>query len=69
VDTLASLSAARKKQPASDTSKVVVPGVNHLLVTATTGDIDEYASLPSRTIAPGVVDAIAGWLDRTLPAK
>jgi alpha/beta superfamily hydrolase len=68
-DDLASLSAARKKQPASDTSKVVVPGVNHLLVAATTGDIDEYASLPSRTIAPGVVDAIAGWLDRTLPAK
>jgi pimeloyl-ACP methyl ester carboxylesterase len=68
-DTLASLSAARKKQPASDTSKVVVPGVNHLLVTATTGDIDEYTSLPSRTIAPGVVDAIAGWLDRTLAAK
>ncbi len=68
-DDLASLSAARKKQPASDTSKVVVPGVNHLLVAATTGDIDEYVSLPSRTIAPGVVDAIAGWLDRTLPAK
>jgi pimeloyl-ACP methyl ester carboxylesterase len=68
-DDLASLSAARKKQPASDTSKVVVPGVNHLLVAATTGDIDEYASLPSRTIAPGVVDAITGWLDRTLPAK
>jgi pimeloyl-ACP methyl ester carboxylesterase len=68
-DDLASLSAARKKQPASDTSKVVVPGVNHLLVAATTGDIDEYVSLPSRTIAPGVVDAITGWLDRTLPAK
>jgi alpha/beta superfamily hydrolase len=68
-DALATLSAARRKQPASDTSKVIVPGVNHLLVAATTGDIDEYASLPSRAIAPAVADGIASWLDRTLPAK
>ena len=43
-DLLESLGRARKASGAS-TQKVVLPGVNHLLVPARTGEIDEYASL------------------------
>lgn len=63
-DRLAGLAAARKV-PASHTAKVIVPGVNHLLVEATSGDPDEYDTLPSKTVAPGVVSALVEWLKVT----
>ncbi len=43
-----------------------LPGVNHLLVPAGTGDVTEYPSLVDRTVAPAVPDAIASWLTKTL---
>jgi hypothetical protein len=48
------------------TKKVIVPGVNHLLTPATTGEIDEYDLLQSPTVAPGVTTAIIEWL-KSLP--
>jgi len=63
-DRLAELGTARKA-PASYTVKVIVPGVNHLLVEAQTGDPDEYDALSSQTLAPGVVSAIVEWLKAT----
>ena len=47
---------------------VRVPGVNHLLVPATTGEVDEYGTLPDRTVSPAVTGALAAWLQKTLPA-
>ena len=63
-DRLAVLASARKV-PASHTSKVIVPGVNHLLVQAASGDPDEYETLTSRTIAPGIVSALVDWMKTT----
>ena len=63
-DRLAELASARKV-PASHTAKVIVPGVNHLLVQATTGDPDEYDTLTSRTIAPDIVSALVDWMKTT----
>ena len=63
-DRLAELGTARKV-PASHTSKVIVPGVNHLLVAATSGDPDEYETLSSKNVAPGVVSALIEWLKVT----
>ena len=63
-DRLAGLASARKV-PASHTAKVIVPGVNHLLVEAASGDPDEYDALPSKTVAPGVVSALLEWLKVT----
>jgi hypothetical protein len=42
--------------------KVIVPGVNHRLVPATTGELDEYESLKTRTVAPQVTDTLINWL-------
>lgn len=63
-DRLAELSSARKVPP-THTTKVIVPGVNHLLVEATSGDPDEYDAMSSQTVAVGVVQAIVDWFKAT----
>ncbi|MEO5821226.1 MAG: alpha/beta fold hydrolase [Vicinamibacteraceae bacterium] len=60
------LANARKK--ASKTEIVVLPGINHLLVPAKTGDVSEYGSLPDRTVSQDVAAKIAAWL-KALPPK
>jgi pimeloyl-ACP methyl ester carboxylesterase len=61
-DRLEQLASSRTKVPASATRKVIVPGVNHLLVPARTGAVDEYPMLETRAIAPAVTVAIADWI-------
>jgi len=44
-----------------------VPGVNHLLVPAKTGDVSEYGSLgPDAKVSPQVTSAIANFLAKVL---
>jgi len=60
---LASLARARKK----DTGPVEVihlPGVNHLLAPAVTGDVQEYSQLKDKTITPKAAAAIVEWLQK-----
>jgi pimeloyl-ACP methyl ester carboxylesterase len=59
---LAAIAKARRRQAASDL--VIVPGVNHLLVPAATGEVDEYGSLNGQDVSPEVPKAIADWLTR-----
>ncbi len=63
---LGALANARKKAPKTDV--VVVPGINHLLVPAKTGDVSEYGALPDRTVSPEIGAKIATWL-KALPVK
>jgi hypothetical protein len=46
----------------------VLPGINHLLVPAKTGDLSEYGTLPDRTVSPEVAAKIAAWL-KAVPAR
>ena len=55
--------ALRKKN--RRVQKVVVPGANHLLVRATSGEVDEYATLGTSALAEEVVSALVGWLKAT----
>ncbi|MQA30565.1 MAG: alpha/beta fold hydrolase [Luteitalea sp.] len=64
-DRLRTLGEARKDAAAVDVVKI--PGVNHLLVPATTGELDEYGKLPDRHVSPAVIQAIVGWLQKTMP--
>jgi pimeloyl-ACP methyl ester carboxylesterase len=66
-DQLAELARARKKAPPPEL--VEIPGINHLLVPADTGEVDEYARLKDTTISPEVAKAIIDWLRTTLPPK
>jgi hypothetical protein len=54
-----------RKQPIE---VVRVPGVNHLLVPAKTGEVDEYSSLRDAQVSPGVIEPLAAWLKRTFAA-
>jgi len=63
-DRLETLAKARKKAGASEV--VRLPGVNHLLASATTGEVDEYSRLPDKRVNPSVSEAIIAWLKKTL---
>jgi len=57
---LVELSRGRKRGGAAKV--ITVPGVNHLLVQAETGEVDEYGSLKDKTLSAKVVEAIVSWL-------
>lgn len=63
-DRLAALARARKRNGGVEVAKV--PGVNHLLVAARTGQVDEYPSLEPKEVAPAVTGAMSSWLVRML---
>ena len=65
-DQLVELARARNRDVSADA--VFLDGINHLLVPATTGEVDEYAGLGGETVSPELVSAIIDWLSRTLPA-
>jgi dipeptidyl aminopeptidase/acylaminoacyl peptidase len=48
---------------------VTVRGVNHLLVPAITGDVEEYLNLTDRTVSADVRNAVTGWLTKTFAAR
>jgi pimeloyl-ACP methyl ester carboxylesterase len=60
---------ARSRPRANATDFVQLPGVNHLLARATTGDVAEYGTLPDRSVSPAAMLELTSWLTRTLPAE
>jgi pimeloyl-ACP methyl ester carboxylesterase len=68
-DRLEAMANARKDKPATATRKVLVPGINHLLVPARTGEVEEYQSLPVKVVSAEVTNALIAWLKEVLPAK
>jgi pimeloyl-ACP methyl ester carboxylesterase len=64
-DGLAGLARSRKTK--AEVSVVKVPGINHLLVPAKTGDVSEYSSLGSEAkVSPQVTTAIATFMAKAL---
>ena len=61
-DKLGELARQRKKK--TPVEVVHLPGVNHLLVRATTGEVSEYGELKEKTIVPDVATKIAEFLRR-----
>jgi pimeloyl-ACP methyl ester carboxylesterase len=57
---------ARKRKNAPPVAVVRVPGINHLLVPAKSGEVDEYRELPDKHVAPAVTQALVEWLRKTL---
>jgi pimeloyl-ACP methyl ester carboxylesterase len=53
---------ARARKDGGEVTMVVVPGVNHLLAPATTGEVDEYATLTERHVSEAVVSALVEWV-------
>ena len=63
-DKLVAMAEARKKK--TDVELLRVPGINHLLVPARTGEVSEYGSLNGSEVAPAVPAGIGAWLAKTL---
>jgi pimeloyl-ACP methyl ester carboxylesterase len=68
-DRLDAIARARKGRAGTAVKVVQLPALNHLLVPAPTGEMDEYDHLTSRTIAPEVAAAIEAWLKDTMGAR
>jgi len=56
---------ARKESKSKSVDVVVVRGVNHLLVPATTGEASEYGTLTDRNVSKDVTMAVTTWLSKT----
>jgi len=63
---LETLAKARKK--AAPVKVVKVATVNHLLVPANTGEVDEYQRLTDRHVSPAVTTELINWLRQTFQA-
>jgi pimeloyl-ACP methyl ester carboxylesterase len=61
---LAELARARKRKTAVDLVKL--PGINHLLLPAKTGEVEEYARLTEKKVSSAAASAIAAWLDKAM---
>ncbi len=67
-DKLAEFARARRGKATVEVVKV--PGVNHLLVPAKTGDVSEYGTLgPDTQVSPQVTAAIAQFMSKALPTS
>jgi len=60
---------ARKRKNAPPVEVVKVPGINHLLVAATTGEADEYGTLKDKQVSQVLTQAIVTWLNKTLATR
>ncbi len=54
--------ARRRKNATVEVARI--PGVNHLLVPATTGEVGEYVTLKDKQVSPLVSSAVADWLKK-----
>lgn len=63
-DKLLALAEARRRNV--DEQLLKVPGINHLLVPAKTGEVAEYGALSEAEVAPTVPAGIGAWLAKTL---
>ena len=66
-DRLESLARSRKRLAPVEVVKL--PGVNHLFVPATTGEVAEYGTLKEKQITSALAAAISQWLQKTLPTR
>ena len=57
--------AARARRKPAPVEVARLPGLNHLLVPATTGELAEYRTLTDRNVSPAVAGSIANWLQKT----
>jgi len=57
---------ARARQRAKETQYVPVPGVNHLLARAESGEVAEYGTLTERSVSGSAIAELSAWLSKVL---
>jgi uncharacterized protein len=66
---LEALARDRKKKPGRTVDLLELKGLNHLFVKAASGEVDEYAQLPDKTVSNQLSAGIAGWLQERWARK
>jgi uncharacterized protein len=64
---LAQLARARQRSKSTDFTEL--PGINHLLARAVTGEVAEYGTLTERTVSPAAILELTSWLTKVLPVQ
>jgi fermentation-respiration switch protein FrsA (DUF1100 family) len=64
-DKLVALARARKGAAGRTVQANVFAGVNHLLVPATTGEVEEYTTLKDRNVSRELLETLTAWLKAT----
>jgi uncharacterized protein len=59
---LEALAQQRKKKAGRTVDVLELKGLNHQFVSATSGEVDEYAQLPDKTVSSQLSAGMAGWL-------
>jgi pimeloyl-ACP methyl ester carboxylesterase len=62
---LVALAGARKGPAGRAVQAGVLAGLNHILVPATTGEVDEYTALTDRHVGKELLDTLIAWLKAT----
>ena len=57
-----SLASMLRSQPRSEVAVIIVDSLNHLLLPARTGAVEEYGALPVYRLEQGLLDQIGDWL-------
>src|SRR5690606_38594283 len=68
-DALEAMAAKRGGSAATTARKIVGPGVMRLLGPASTGEVEEYATLQDKNGHTAVTDARSAWFNEVLPAR
>ena len=68
-DRLLALGQSRREDDEDVADAVKLPRVNHLLVEAETGGVDEYVKLSGKKVSPDVAKAVVEWLRRVVPER
>ena len=66
-DRLEALARARKNAPMVDVARL--PGINHLMLPATSGEYEEYGSLSGQRVSADLVSAVAAWLPKAFAER
>jgi pimeloyl-ACP methyl ester carboxylesterase len=68
-DKLAAIAKSRKGSAGQAVKLVKLPGINHLLIPAQTGETTEYDRLTDRTVSRDVSSSIGSWLREAMKVK
>lgn len=66
---LAAIAASRKGRAGQAVEMKVFAGLNHLLIPAKTGEVEEYAVLPDKHVSKELLTTLSTWLKATLAGQ
>ncbi|HFE45311.1 MAG TPA: hypothetical protein ENJ18_07420 [Nannocystis exedens] len=67
-DNLQAIQRGLKRARNRDVTTTILPGLNHLFQPATSGMVEEYATIET-TLAPAMLDRVSSWINARFPSR